>query len=611
MIQLFTPLQVACRRACDWALRTSRQAMSGSMDPGGGSAALKQGQPSLLAAMTRVRGAFMGLAVFSALINILYLSGSFYMLQVYDRVLPSRSVPTLIALSLLAGALFAGQAALDYFRSRILQQMARSLDERLSPRVFNIVTRLPLKPGGASTGLQPLRDLDQLRSFLSGGGPLGLFDLPWMPFYLGICFLFHPLIGIAALCGALLLVTLTICAEVFTRQAIADVARHAAARSTLIEASRRNAEVVAALGMRRRLRAGWEATNLQHLAAQERASGVSGGLSAFTKAARSALQSGVLGLGAFLAIHGEASSGVIIAASIMTSRALAPVELVIAQWKSFGAARQGWRRLRELFVSLPEPTEPMPLQKPSRALTVEGLGLAPPGGARMVLSDLSFELRAGSALGVIGPSASGKSSLARALVGVWSPQRGSVRLDGAALGQWSEEALGRHVGYLPQDVELFAGAIARNISRFDDEPDPEAVIRAARQAGVHDLIVRLPDGYDTLIGEGGMSLSGGQRQRIALARALYGDPFLVVLDEPNSSLDVDGEQALTQAILNVRERGGVAVVMAHRPSALANVDLVLAMANGQVRAFGPRDEVLRKVLRPVAQPIQPIATGTG
>jgi ATP-binding cassette subfamily C protein len=253
----------------------------------------------------------------------------------------------------------------------------------------------------------------------------------------------------------------------------------------------------------------------------------------------------------------------------------------------------------------------MPLQKPSRVLTVEGLGLAPPGGARMVVSNLSFELRAGSALGVIGPSASGKSSLARALVGVWSPQRGSVRLDGAALGQWSEEALGRHVGYLPQDVELFAGTIARNISRFDEEPDSEAVIRAARQAGVHDLIVRLPDGYDTLIGEGGMSLSGGQRQRIALARALYGDPFLVVLDEPNSSLDVDGEQALTQAILNVRERGGVAVVMAHRPSALATVDLALALANGEARAFGSRDEVLRKVLRPVAQPIQPIATGTG
>jgi ABC-type protease/lipase transport system fused ATPase/permease subunit len=229
----------------------------------------------------------------------------------------------------------------------------------------------------------------------------------------------------------------------------------------------------------------------------------------------------------------------------------------------------------------------------------------------MVVSNLSFELRAGSALGVIGPSASGKSSLARALVGVWSPQRGSVRLDGAALGQWSEEALGRHVGYLPQDVELFAGTIARNISRFDEEPDSEAVIRAARQAGVHDLIVRLPDGYDTLIGEGGMSLSGGQRQRIALARALYGDPFLVVLDEPNSSLDVDGEQALTQAILNVRERGGVAVVMAHRPSALATVDQALALANGEARAFGSRDEVLRKVLRPVAQPIQPIATGTG
>ena len=569
------------------------------------------GSPGFLTTVTAARGAFFGLAIFSGLINLLYLTGSFYMLQVYDRVIPSRSVPTLIALSLLAAALFAGQAALDYFRSRVLLHMARSLDERLSPRVFRIISQMPLRSGSSAAGLQPLRDLDQVRGFLSGGGPLGLFDLPWMPFYLAICFAFHPMIGIAALCGAVMLISITLCAEVFTHKPIAEVAQHAAARNGLAEATRRNAEVVAALGMGGRLATLWARSNEKHLDAQDRASGVSGGLSALSKAARSALQSGVLGLGAFLVIHNEASGGVIIASSIMTSRALAPVEMLISQWKGFGAARQGWRRLRELFAAFPEVDDPMPLETPCRSLIVESLSIAPPGGTRMVVNNVGFELKAGSALGVIGPSASGKSSLARALVGVWRPQRGAVRLDGAALGQWAPESLGRHIGYLPQDVELLSGTIASNIARFDADPDPEVVIRAARQAGVHELIVQFPQGYSTRLGEGGVALSGGQRQRIALARALYGDPFLVVLDEPNSSLDADGEQALTQAILNVRERGGIAVVMAHRPSALASVDMVLAMANGEAKGFGPRDEILRKVLRPVGPVLQPAALGTG
>ena len=387
----------------------------------GGGRDRRAASPGFLATVSATRGAFLGLFIFSGLINLLYLTGSFYMLQVYDRVIPSRSVPTLLALSLLAAALFAGQAALDYFRSRVLLQMARSLDERLSPRIFKIVTQMPLRAGAAATGLQPVRDLDQVRSFLSGGGPLGLFDLPWMPFYLGICFLFHPMIGIAALFGAFMLITITICAEVFTHKPIAEVAQHAAARNGVAEASRRNAEVVAALGMGGRLGALWAQSNAKHLDAQDRASGVSGGLSAISKAARAALQSGVLGLGAYLVIHNEASGGVIIASSIMTSRALAPVEILISQWKAFGAARQGWRRLRELFAAFPEVDDPMPLDKPHRVLTVEAVSIAPPGATRVVVNNLSFELKAGSALGVIGPSASGKSSLARALVGVWKP----------------------------------------------------------------------------------------------------------------------------------------------------------------------------------------------
>src|SRR5215207_559530 len=587
------------RRVIDlhWPMETEDMRPSG---PG-----TKLSGTSFMGAVSACRGALIGLALFSVLINVLYLTGSFYMLQVYDRVIPSRSVPTLIALSLLAGTLYAGQAALDFFRGRILLRAARSLDEQLSPRVFRVIARLPLAGRAGAVGLQPLRDLDQVRGFLAGGGPLGFFDLPWMPFYLAICFLFHPLIGLAALIGAILLISLTACTEVFTRKPIKAAALHGAARNTLAEASRRNAEVMAAMGMTRRLGATWDEVNQRHLDAHEQASDVAGGLGGLSKAARMALQSGVLGLGAYLVIHGEASAGVIIAGSILSARALAPVEQVIAHWKGFASARQSWTRLRELLAAFPEQAHRLPLRKPATTLSVEAVSLVPPGDQRPVVNGVSFVLKSGSALGIIGPSASGKSSLARALVGVWRPVRGSVRLDGATLDQWSPEVLGRHIGYLPQDIELFEGTIAQNIARFEPDPAPEAIIRAAEQAGVHDLIVRLPEGYQTRIGEGGMALSGGQRQRLGLARALYSEPFLVVLDEPNSNLDSEGEQALTQAIASVRARGGIAVVIAHRPSALAAVDQVLVMANGEAKAFGPRDEVLRKVIRPVEAQVQP------
>jgi ATP-binding cassette subfamily C protein len=574
------------------------------------SAGIRPTDTSLIAVLSAYRGPLIGLALFSALINVLYLTGSFYMLQVYDRVIPSRSVPTLIALSLLAGALYAGQAALDFFRGRILLRIARSVDEQLSPRVFALIARLPLSGRAGTVGLLPLRDLDQVRGFLAGGGPLGFFDLPWMPFYLAICFLFHPLIGLAAVIGAIMLISLTACTEVFTRKPIKAAALQGAARNTLAEASRRNAEVMAAMGMTRRLGATWDEVNQKHLDAHEQASDVAGGLGGLSKVARMALQSGVLGLGAYLVIHGEASAGVIVAGSILSARALAPVEQVIAHWKGFASARQSWTRLRELFAAFPEQAHGLPLRKPASTLSVEAVSLAPPGDQRSVVNRVSFTLKSGSALGIIGPSASGKSSLARALVGVWRPVRGSVRLDGATLDQWSPEALGRHIGYLPQDIELFEGTIAQNIARFEPDPNPEAIIRAAEQAGVHDLIVRLPHGYETRIGEGGMALSGGQRQRLALARVLYGEPFLIVLDEPNSNLDGEGEQALTQAIASVRARGGIAVVIAHRPSALAMVDQVLVMANGEAKAFGPRDEVLRRAVRPVVAASQPMTAST-
>jgi ATP-binding cassette subfamily C protein len=567
--------------------------------------------PTLLSAIGGGRAALIGLALFSALINVLYLSGSFYMLQVYDRVLTSRSVATLVALSILVATLYAGQAGLDFFRGRILLRMARALDERLSPRVFTLVTRLPLTERGPSAGVQPLRDLDQVRGFLAGGGPLGFFDLPWIPFYIAICFVFHPLIGIAALTGAMLLISLTICTEVFTRNPVKAAGQHGARRSSFAEASRRNAEVIAALGMAGRLRACWQEINQKHLDAHEQASDVAGGLGGLSKAARMGLQSAVLGTGAYLVIYGEATAGIIIAGAILAARALAPVEQVIAHWKGFVSARQSWKRLRELLVAVPEQVDGMPLRKPVATLSVEGISVAPPQEQRVVVHAISFRLQSGTALGIIGPTASGKSSLARTLVGVWRPIRGNVRLDGAAIDQWSPETLGHHVGYLPQDIELFDGTIAQNIARFDADVDPEAVISAAEQAGVHELIVRLKQGYDTRIGEGGMALSGGQRQRIALARALYGDPFLVVLDEPNSNLDSEGEQALAAAIANVKARGGVAVVIAHRPAALVSVDQVLVLASGEAKAFGPRDEVFRKVLRPVENHVQPTVAAAG
>jgi ATP-binding cassette, subfamily C, bacterial PrsD len=566
----------------------------------------KDNQPTrFLKTLRGCRWVLIAVALFSAVVNVLYLTGSFYMLQIYDRVITSRSVPTLIALSVLAGLLFAGQGLLDFFRGRLLTGVAMRLDEGLSPRVFDLVARGPLISGSSAIGLQPVRDLDQVRGFLTSGGPLGFLDLPWIPFYLAICFLFHPVIGVAALVGAVILVALTLCAEVFTRRPIKAAAVKGAKRLGMAEAARRNAEVVRAMGMGQALAGRWEAVNQSHLDDQSRASGVAGALGSLSKVARMALQSGVLGIGAWLVIQGEASAGVIIAGSILSARAMAPVELVIAHWKGFVAARQGWARLRALFAQIPEEPVHLPLRPPAASLTVEGAVICPPGEQRLVVQGVSFAMQAGGGLGIIGPSGSGKSSLARALVGVWRPARGSVRLDGAALDQWSPDALGRHIGYLPQDIELFDGTIAENIARFDPDTDPEAVIRAAEQAGVHELIVRLPQGYDTKVGEGGLALSGGQRQRIALARALYHDPFLVVLDEPNSNLDGEGEQALTRAIATVRARGGIAIVIAHRPSALAAVDQVLVMADGQAKTFGPKDEILRKAVRPVPSSVQP------
>ena len=570
-----------------------------------------QPRSDLATALSACRGAFVGIGLFSGIINVLALTGSFFMLEVYDRVVPSRSVPTLIGLGILVAILFSFQGILDLIRGRLLVRVGASLDESLSGRVYDAIVRLPLKIGNRNDGTQSLRDLDNVRSFMSGLGPTALFDLPWMPLYLGICFAFHFWIGMTALCGALILIGLTVITEFRTRHPMQAATSLGMLRNGFAETSKRNAEVLAAMGMATRLRNRWSAANHKYMASQQQASDVAGGLGAIVKVLRLMLQSAVLGVGAYLVIHQEATAGIIIAGSILSARALAPVDLAIANWRGFVAARQSWGRLNNLLAMLPARADPMSLPRPTKNILVEHAFVAPPGQQKLVVQDVSFSLKSGAGLGVIGPSASGKSSLARTLVGVWQPARGKITLDGATFDQWSPEAIGRDIGYLPQDVELISGTVAQNIARFDPAADSTGIIAAAQAAGVHELILGLSSGYVTDIGEQGSSLSAGQQQRIALARALYGDPFLVVLDEPNSNLDNDGELALTSAIQSVRSRGGIIIVIAHRPSALAAVDHVLVMSQGRAQAFGPKDEVLAKVLRaPPLKIVTDVARGT-
>ncbi|MFK4578009.1 PrtD family type I secretion system ABC transporter [Bradyrhizobium ottawaense] len=553
---------------------------------------------------------FWALAAFSGMSNLLMLTGSFFMLQVYDRVLPGRSIPTLIALMVLAAVLYLFQGGLDFVRSRISTRVGRYFDERLGIRIFDALVRLPLKTRADGDGLQPVRDLDQVRSFLSSGGPTALFDLPWMPIYLGVCFLFHFWIGVTALVGALVLIGITMLTETRTRGPAKASSRLAVSRTALALEGRRNAEVLQAMGMRQQAALRWRDVNAKYLAAHERASDVANSLGGVSKIFRAILQSLVLAVGAVLVINQESTAGIIIAGSILSARALAPVELAIANWKGFVAARQSGQRLNALLKLLPSEEERLALPPPVDALTVENLFIGAPNSERPTVNDVSFQLRRGQAVGIIGPSGSGKSTLARALVGVWPGIRGRIRLDNAALDHWSSDALGKHIGYMPQDVELFDGSIAMNIARFDPQATAAAVLEAAHAAGAHDLILSFPDGYGTKIGEGGLALSAGQRQRIGLARAFYGKPFLVVLDEPSSNLDAEGEEALTEAILNVRRRGGIAVVIAHRPKALEAVDHVLCLGEGRVQSFGKREEVLKKVLRnPV--PLKVVAEAQG
>ena len=529
------------------------------------------------------------------------LVGPLFMLQVYDRVLPSRSVPTLIGLGVLALMLFCLLGVMDALRARTLTRIGRVWHEQLGNRIFDTVLQSALQTGNIANGIQPLRDLETLRAFVSGVALTALFDLPWMPLYVGICFLFHPWIGIAVLIGAILLCLLTLATETATRGPTQRLVSVAGARRGIAETALRNAVVVHALGIRGCMARRWAVEGGAFLDAQQRLTDVVSGFGSLSRTFRIALQSGVLGLGAYLVIQQQATAGVMLAATILSVRALAPVELAIANWRSFVGARQSWQRLSELLTGISPAQDRTPQAPPSASLRVTALSLMPPGGTSAVLHNATFSIEAGSVLAVVGPSGSGKSSLARALVGAWKPARGTIRLDGASLDQWESDTLGRHVGYLPQDVSLFPGTIAQNIARFEADADVALLQRAARSAGVHHLILRMPNGYETQVGEGGALLSGGQRQRIGLARTLYNDPFMVVLDEPNANLDGEGEAALLAAIRSIQDRKGIVVLVAHRPSILQAADHMLILNEGLVQAFGMTSVLLSQVLSGLPQ----------
>lgn len=546
-------------------------------------------------ALDRCRSAFVGAGFFSLITNLLMLTGPLFMLQVYDRVLASRSVPTLVALIGLVAGLYVFLGILEFIRSRVLSRVGSQICQDLNPRTFNIWVTGGLA-GRQTLGL-PLHDLRSLRNFLSGSGPGALFDMPWVPVYLGILFLFHWTLGVVAAVGALIVLSLAVINEFLTRSTLDDAHRFQAQSNAFAEHCHRNAEAVVAMGMVQPVQGRW--LSLQNRASSEQslASDRVGGITAVSKSIRRFLQSAILAVGAVLAIQQLITPGVMIAASIIMGRALAPVDQAIGQWKGFVNARQAWSRLAALFDSVPATSRQTALPPPKGHLSVDNVIAKPPQGERPILEAVSFGLEPGQALGVIGPSASGKTTLARLLIGLWMPIRGSIRLDGATLDQWDPDQLGRHIGYLPQDIELFDGSVRDNIARLNDDASDEAVVQAATWAGAHEMILALADGYDTKIGDRGAVLSGGQRQRIGLARALFGNPALVVLDEPNASLDSAGDDALTVAIKGLRERQRTVVVMAHRPSAIAAVDMLLVLKDGRQRAFGPKDEVLRDVTR--------------
>lgn len=547
---------------------------------------------------------FIIVGLFSLCINLLMLTPAMYMLQVYDRVVTSGSHSTLVMLTLIMVLMMLTIAGLEWVRSQILVRVSTKMETLMNTRLFNASFKQALYSGGVNSNGQPLSDLTQLRQFMTGNGLFAFFDAPWLPIYIAVMFIFHPLYGWMGVFSAILLACLAVANEKLTRKLLTEANKEAMGAQAYVAKNLRNAEVIESMGMLENVRNRWVEKNRMVLALQSVASRRAGLMTSVSKSTRLLVQSLILGLGAYLVIEQQITPGLMIAGSILLGRALSPIDLMIGNWKGFVAARGQYARLNEVLNKIPEEKERMPLPAPKGVLSVEAATIAPPGTRAPVVKNVTFKAEPGDIIGMIGPSAAGKSSLARAILGIWPSLGGKVRLDGADIFSWSREELGPYVGYLPQDIELFEGSISENIARFGDV-DPEKVVEAAKMAGVHELVLRLPEGYDTVIGANGGALSGGQRQRIGLARALYGKPRLVVLDEPNSNLDDQGDAALAVALKALKESLATVIIISHKTSVLASVDKLLVMRDGMLVMYGPKQEVLEKMkgLAPAQQQV--------
>ena len=553
-------------------------------------------------ALRACRRYFLFAAVFSLAINLLYLASPLYMLQIYDRVVTSGSETTLVMLTLVLLAAFLALAGLDLVRAAILTRASARLDRLLSAKILAASVEIPSQ--GASQS-QPIRDFDTFRQVITGSGIHALFDLPWSPIYIGVIFLLHPWLGFFALGSSLILIAMAVLNEYMVRVPLKQANDLATANYNFTEMSLRNAEVIRAMGMIEGLVRRWGRDRGMALRRQGQASDRAALMSGMIRFLRLTMQSLILGLGAYLVIERQITGGSMFAASLLLGRGLQPVEQIVGLWRSLVLARAALGRVEKLLDGGAQGERSFNLPKPTGKIAVEQLTFAIPNLQKVLLRDISFKLEAGEALGIVGPSGAGKSTLARHLAGIMQPSRGTVRLDGADMTQWGREALGDHIGYLPQDIELFSDSVAANIGRFKTDVDRE-VIEAARLAGVHEMIIRLPQGYETQIGEGGAVLSGGYRQRIALARAVFGTPNLIVLDEPSSNLDADGDRALAECALELKRRGSTVIIVSHRPSTLANVDKILLLRDGGVEAFGMRNEIVALLNQRAA----PIAVAT-
>jgi len=548
-------------------------------------------QTQLEKTLKHTRRSFFYVGLFSLFINMLMLVPSLYMLQVYDRVMTSRSIETLVLLTIIVAVLFATMGILELIRSRILVRIGNKIDLELNSHLFDVIFQLARLTPGRSTS-QPISDLTKLRQFMTGNGVFAFFDSPWFPIYLFVMYLFSPWFAAFTIFAAVVLFSITMLNEKTTKKALAQANMMHNQSLGYVNKNLLNAEVIHAMGMNENIKERWLGKHLKFLSIQSEASDVAGKWTNMSKTLRQFFQALTYGIGAYLAIKGEISPGVIIAGAVLMGRALAPLDLLTNSWKSFSEARGAYGRLNELLRNFPEIPETMELPAPKGEIKVENIVVVPPHAKIPALKGISMFIPAGSVVGVIGPSASGKSTFARALLGVWPLQNGKVRLDGADIHQWNTIELGRYIGYLPQDVELFEGSISENISRFE-EIDSKEVVESAKIAGVHEMILRLPQGYDTVVGSGGATLSGGQRQRIGLARALYKKPPFIVLDEPNSNLDDEGERALVNAILKMKENRSTIVLITHRPSILNVVDNIAVLAQGTLSMYGTKEEVLR------------------